>query len=132
MRRAEPGRLRFLFKDRVADARLVVLSVEDELKWEGSIRHGCAVSGDGALNFFTVSPLGFQSSNGTLSDVESENLNRLLKKLKDDFSRLPPPGRRLVLIVSNKGQRLIRVYDRASPPKEIQGIVRLIQRCIRL
>src|SRR6267143_3033681 len=95
-------------------------------------RYGCAVSIKGTISFFQVTP--FDVKGGGPENLPKENLerlNQLIAHLPDDGSRLPPPGRRLVIRVASGGDVLVRVYDRANAPDEILEILRLTQSRIK-
>jgi WD40 repeat protein len=89
-------------------------------------RYGCAVSANGTISFFQVTPLDVKGSGPeNLPKENLERLNQLIAHLPDDGSRLPPPGRRLVIRVASGGDVLVRVYDRANAPDKILEILRL-------
>jgi WD40 repeat protein len=95
-------------------------------------RYGCAVSTKGTISFFQVTPFDVKGSGpGNLPKENLERLNQLIAHLPDDGSRLPPPGRRLVISVASGGDVLARVYDRANAPDEVLEILRLTQSRIK-
>jgi len=91
-------------------------------------RYGCAVSTEGTISFFQVSPRNVKGSGPErLPNENVKKLNQLIAHLPDDGSRLPPPGRLLVIRVATGDDVLVRVYDRADAPDEILEILRLTQ-----
>lgn len=95
-------------------------------------RYGCAVSFDGTVSFFQVTPLDVKGGGPeNLPKENLEKLNQLIAYLPDDGSQLPPPGRRLVIRVATGDDVLVRVYDRANAPDQILEILRLTQSRIK-
>jgi WD40 repeat protein len=87
--------------------------------------YGCSVSPEGRVSYF-------QNKNGdsknsgypVLSAKTLQELRRLLLKVPDDHSRLPPAGRRLVIQTTATKQLVVRVYDRANLPDSVLEIIR--------
>lgn len=95
-------------------------------------RYGCAVSTEGTVSFFHFSPGGVKGGGPErLPKEDIERLNHLIEHVPDDGSRLPPPGRRLVIRVATGIDVRVRVYDRANTPDEILEILRLTQSHIK-
>jgi len=97
-----------------------------------SIKYGCAISTDGRVSFFSHTALGSKTSGYPgISEAAQERLDALIAGLPDDFSRLPPPGRRLVLQASSPNGVVARVYDRANAPEQVLEILRLTKCSIK-
>ena len=96
------------------------------------VRYGCAVSTEGTVSYFYHSSGGVKGSGpNELLREEFEKLNQLIGGLPDDGSKLPPPGRRMVLQVATASEVLARVYDRANLPKVVLELLRLSHSQIR-
>src|SRR5215469_11961956 len=86
-----------------------------------------AVSTEGTVSMMRYTPGGAQG--GGPSKLEDEGFRRLgalMADLPDDHSRLPPPGRRLVVQVASQTGILARVYDRANLPESILEMLRIV------
>ena len=108
----------------------------DDLKPAGNYPFSCAVTttvglaSDGAVSWSRVTPGAFQGAGpGHLSFEDRKLLPPLLARLSahppDDYSRLPPPGHRVVLQVRSEGRVLARVYDRADMPEDVVEVLGL-------
>ncbi|MGO9114243.1 MAG: WD40 repeat domain-containing protein [Thermoguttaceae bacterium] len=87
---------------------------------------GCTVAADGGVYYVVWGPFGTQGGGPTTIPADDQKqLDKLLSKLPDDGARLPPPGRRVVLQVPERGHCRARVYDRANAPDEVLEILRL-------
>jgi len=96
------------------------------------IQHGCVVSTEGRVSYFYHTFMGAKSSGfQQISATDRRLLQALLENLPDDFGRLPPPDRRLVLQVPSPDGVVARVYDRANAPGEVLEILRLAKSNIR-
>ena len=96
------------------------------------VQYGCAISAEGTISYFRISPLGVKG--GGPSEFPSENiekLNHLITNLPDDRGKLPPPGRRLVIQVAAENRVIARVFDRANAPDVILQILRVSQSRIK-
>ena len=94
--------------------------------------HGCAVAIDGTVSSFRRGSFGAQGGGlDQLTEDELERLNRLIERLPDDNSRLPPVGHRIVFQVATGSEILARVYDLANAPETILEILRLSHSGIR-
>jgi len=94
--------------------------------------HGCAVAIDGTVSSFRRGSFGVQGGGlDQLTEDELERLNRLIGRLPDDNSILPPVGHRIVLQVATGNEILARVYDLANAPETILEILRLSHSGIR-
>jgi hypothetical protein len=87
--------------------------------------YGCSVSMEGRISSFRHDWGGFKGGGYPLlrPEVFSE-LKQLAANLPDDYSHLPPPGRRLVIQVSTPP--IVRVYDRANLPDDVLDILHLV------
>lgn len=66
---------------------------------------------------------------GSLNRLTADDLKRLdqwIARLPEDNAQLPPPGRRVVVQVLEKGRWRVRVYDGASAPPEVKAILGLL------
>lgn len=90
------------------------------------VRYGCSVSTGGRVSFFRHGFGGIQGGGyPTLSHRELSELRSLAANLPSDHSRLPPPGRRLVIQASVADETIVRVYDRANLPDEVFDLLSL-------
>jgi hypothetical protein len=96
------------------------------------VHYGYAVSTEGTVSYFYVSSLGVKGGGPSELPAEDfEKLSRLIEELPDDGSKLPPPGRRVVVQVASGGGLLARVYDRANLPQSVLEVLRLSHSQIR-
>lgn len=89
-----------------------------------------SIGSNGTISWSRRTPDAFQGGGpSTLSAKDLRILQPLLAKLSahppEDDSRLPPPGRRVVLQVSRKREVVARVYDRADIPESVLEILGL-------
>jgi hypothetical protein len=91
-------------------------------------RYGCRVSIDGRVSYFSIGAMDSKGSGyNQIPDADQKRLDGLLASLPNDYSRLPPPNRRLVVQASIGKQEITRVYDRANAPDQVLEILRLTQ-----
>jgi len=96
-------------------------------------RYVCWVWSDGRASFSTHDRMGGKGGDiyPGIQETDLRKLTELLAHLPDDFSSLPPPGRRLVLQVWAADGPVARVYDRANAPDSIVEILRLSRSSVR-
>ena len=109
----------------------------DDLKPPDNYPLSCAtttsfsVSSDGTVSMTRLTPGAVQGAGpGKLPEESLEILRPLIASLAahppDDYSRLPPPGRRAILQVSHGKRVLARVYDRADLPLSVLALFGLL------
>lgn len=93
-----------------------------------TLQYGCSVTTDGRVATFLRS-VGSAKGYGPrkLSEDAWKRLQGLLAHLPEDFSQLPPAGRRVVLQVPSPAGVIARVYDRANAPGQVLEILRLTE-----
>jgi WD40 repeat protein len=98
----------------------------------GKSTSGWKISNEGKVEYFSHSA--FDSKSGCCSQIDKNELDRigqLLANLPDDYSRLPPKGRRLVLQIPSRDKYDVRVYDLANAPDTVLELLRLSKSPIR-
>jgi hypothetical protein len=82
---------------------------------------------DGRISYFYSNSTGIGGSSPDLTKKDLLELSKLLHQLPDDHSRLPPPGRRLVIQAPAADGAAARVYDRANLPDPVLEIIRMVR-----
>ena len=90
-----------------------------------------SVSNDGTVSMTSITPGAIQGGGPGKLPAESRKILRsLIASLAahppDDYSQLPPPGRRAVLQMTRGKKVLARVYDRADMPLGVLAILGLM------
>lgn len=139
------GPLRGWFGDAPGEVRLRITAIEGDapkpVPQKGpvrmlaglgySIKYGSVVSTEGRVSHFSHTATNIRNSGfSQISAADQQSLKALLQSLPDDFGRLPPPDRRLVLQVPSPEGIVARVYDRANAPQQVLEILRLARSTI--
>ena len=86
-----------------------------------------ALSTDGTVSMVRVTPMAIQGGGpGRIPKDDFKRLKVLMKQLPDDYSYLPPKGRRLVVRADTGRGIQARVYDRANLPDTVVEIADLV------
>lgn len=87
--------------------------------------YGASISMEGRVSSFRNDSSAFRGGSSDLLPPKTlDKLRQLAASLPDDYSHLPPPGRRVVIQVSTPP--IVRVYDRANLPEDVLDILQLI------
>jgi WD40 repeat protein len=107
------------------------LKPADKYPFSCGITTSTTVSDQGTVSMTRMTPSAIQGGGPDQLPADAlKILKPLLASLRDnmpdDYSRLPPPGRRVVLQVSKESEILARVYDRADMPDRVIEILGLL------